>query len=137
MTEDSPEGVATVGVILAGGLARRMGGGEIFVPKIPSVRITDLAAAIAPELPTHVVGIRPGEKLHEVMCPRDDSHLTIAFDRYYVISPSITFFDRTVRFTESRDGQQGRAVEDSFEYSSGDNERFLSVGEIAAMNERL
>ena len=57
----------------------RMHGGEIFVPKIPSSRITDLAEAMAPGLPHKVIGIRPGEKLHEIMCPRDDYHLTLEF----------------------------------------------------------
>ena len=68
---------------------KRMHGGEIFVPKIPSSRITDLAEAIAPGLPHKVVGIRPGEKLHEIMCPRDDYHLTLEFPGHYVIKPSI------------------------------------------------
>jgi UDP-N-acetylglucosamine 4,6-dehydratase len=57
----------------------RMRGGELFVPKIPSVRIVDLAQAMAPKLPHKMVGIRPGEKIHEVMCPADDSHLTLEF----------------------------------------------------------
>ena len=67
----------------------RMRGGEIFVPKIPSVRIVDLAEAMAPDLPHEIVGIRPGEKLHEVMCPADDSHLTLEFDDHFVIRPTI------------------------------------------------
>ena len=67
----------------------RMEGGEIFVPKIPSVRIVDLAKAIAPELPIKTIGIRPGEKLHEIMCPSDDSHLTVEFNDFFIISPSI------------------------------------------------
>jgi UDP-N-acetylglucosamine 4,6-dehydratase len=112
----------------------RMWGGEIFVPKIPSVRVTDLAKAIAPNLPTHVIGIRPGEKLHEVMCPRDDSHLTIEFDSYFVISPSISFFDKTIDFEKSRNGKVGRPVDDSFEYSSNINDHFLTVPEIAELN---
>ena len=70
----------------------RMHGGEIFVPKIPSVRIVDLATAMAPELPHKIVGIRPGEKLHEVMCPADDSHLTLEFDDHFVIQPDDPVF---------------------------------------------
>jgi UDP-N-acetylglucosamine 4,6-dehydratase len=69
----------------------RMHGGEIFVPKLPSSRITDIAEAVAPGVPTKLVGIRPGEKLHEVMCPRDDSHLTLEFDQHFTIQPSISF----------------------------------------------
>ena len=61
----------------------RMHGGEIFVPKIPSVKVVDLARAMAPGLPHRIVGIRPGEKLHEVMCPADDSHLTLEFADHY------------------------------------------------------
>src|SRR6266480_2190425 len=69
----------------------RMQGGEIFVPKIPSARITDVALAMAPGASLKVVGIRPGEKLHEVMCPKDDSHLTLEFADHYVIRPTIQF----------------------------------------------
>jgi UDP-N-acetylglucosamine 4,6-dehydratase len=107
----------------------RMQGGEVFVPKIPSARITDLATAIAPALPTRIVGIRPGEKLHEVMCPADDAHLTWAFDAHYVIGPSISF---TTPIDPSRapTGESGARVPDGFEYSSGINPHFLSVDEI-------
>ena len=70
----------------------RMHGGEIFVPKIPSVRITDLAEAMAPGMPTNVIGIRPGEKLHETMCPADDSHLTVEFQDHFVLRPTIKFY---------------------------------------------
>ncbi len=112
----------------------RMHGGEIFVPKIPSVRIPDLARAIAPKLDQHVVGIRPGEKLHEIMCPADDSHLTIEFDSHYVISPTITFFDRETSFDVSANGEKGQPVEQGFEYNSGSNDHFLTVDEIVAFN---
>lgn len=112
----------------------RMQGGEIFVPKIPSVRILDLAQAIAPDLPHKVVGIRPGEKLHEVMCPADDSHLTLEFDDHYVLRPTIMFTSRTNDFTINRFGEEGRPVKQGFEYNSGTNPRFLTVAEIAAMN---
>ncbi|WMR31197.1 UDP-N-acetylglucosamine 4,6-dehydratase (inverting), partial [Metapseudomonas otitidis] len=69
----------------------RMQGGELFVPKIPSARITDLAEALAPGLPHRLVGIRPGEKLHEMMISRDDSSHTWEFDSHFVIAPSINF----------------------------------------------
>ena len=85
----------------------RMKGGEVFVPKIPSVRITDLASAMAPELPQEIIGIRPGEKLHEVMCPADDSYHTYEFNDYYVIAPSITFNHRSDDFSVSAIGEQG------------------------------
>jgi UDP-N-acetylglucosamine 4,6-dehydratase/5-epimerase len=108
----------------------RMRGGEIFVPKIPSVKIMDLASALAPALATSIVGIRPGEKLHEVMCPADDSHLTVEFEDHYVISPSIKFFDGNNDFRTNALGETGRSVKQGFEYNSGKNEHFLSVGDL-------
>jgi UDP-N-acetylglucosamine 4,6-dehydratase len=113
----------------------RMRGGEIFVPKIPSIRIVDLASAVAPNLPTKIVGIRPGEKLHEVMCPADESHLTVEFNEYFVIRPTIAFFDHNVDYVNSLDGKTGRPVDDGFEYNSGTNEDFLDIQEILRMNE--
>ncbi len=114
----------------------RMRGGEIFVPKIPSARVTDLATAVAPELPHRVVGIRPGEKLHEVMCPADDAHTTLEFGDHYVICPSITF-QRTVDHSTNALGEKGETVADDFEYNSGTNGHFLTVGEIRAMIREL
>jgi UDP-N-acetylglucosamine 4,6-dehydratase len=107
----------------------RMQGGEIFVPKIPSAKITDLAAAIAPHLPTKVTGIRPGEKLHEVMCPKDDCHLTLEFHDHYVIRPSINFLS-PVDYQMNAIRETGEPVPDGFEYSSGLNPRFLCVEEL-------
>jgi UDP-N-acetylglucosamine 4,6-dehydratase len=113
---------------------QRMCGGEIFVPRIPSVRIVDLAAAMAPGLPRKVVGIRPGEKIHEVMCPADDSHLTLEFRDYFVIRPSIKFTEATQGYSPSKLGEVGVPVEQGFEYNSGRNERFLTVPEIVELN---
>ena len=112
----------------------RMCGGEIFVPKIPSVRITDLATAMAPKLAQKIIGIRPGEKIHEVMCPADDSHLTLAFDDHYVITPTINFTDRDNLFSPNRLGEEGEFVEQGFEYNSGRNEPFLSIEEVIRFN---
>ncbi len=112
----------------------RMYGGEIFVPKIPSIRVVDLARAMAAELPQRVIGIRPGEKLHEIMCPADDSHLTLEFDDHFVIQPTIQF-NQHVDFDVNRLNEKGRPVEPDFEFHSGRNQRFLSVEEIIAMNE--
>src|SRR5690348_16562856 len=97
---------------------KRMHGGEIFVPKIPSSRITDLAEAIAPGLLHKVIGIRPGEKLHEVMCPRDDYHLTLEFPRHYVIKPSISMGFK-VDYATSKVDEASKPVVEDFEYSSG------------------
>ena len=115
----------------------RMQGGEIFVPKIPSVMITDVARAMAPTLPRQVIGIRPGEKIHEVLCPSDDSHLTIEFEDHFVIRPTITFASHPIDYTANPIGEIGVPVARSFEYNSGTNPHFLSVEEIAAMNASL
>lgn len=112
----------------------RMHGGEIFVPKIPSVRIVDLARAMAPQLAHKVVGIRPGEKLHEIMCPTDDSHLTLEFDDHFVICPTIQFSAR-VDFAENSLGESGHPVPEGFEYNSGTNQHFLTDAEILQYND--
>ena len=107
---------------------RRMQGGEIFIPKIPSVLITDLARSIA-DLPIEVVGIRPGEKLHEIMCPVDDAHLTYEFVDHFVIKPSIFFYNRENDFSKNALGETGTIVPEGFQYSSEKND-FLSMDEI-------
>lgn len=112
----------------------RMYGGEIFVPKIPSVRIVDLAAAMAPDLKQTVIGIRPGEKLHEIMCPEDDSHLTLEFDDHYVIKPSIRFIDLAIDYMSNGLGETGRQIERGFEYNSGTNADFLDIEGIREFN---
>jgi UDP-N-acetylglucosamine 4,6-dehydratase len=98
----------------------RMHGGEIFIPKIPSATITTLAEVLAPGMPTHVVGIRPGEKLHEVMCPADDSHLTLEFHDHFVIKPSINV-NFEADYALNNAGESGTPVASMFEYSSGTN----------------
>jgi UDP-N-acetylglucosamine 4,6-dehydratase len=109
----------------------RMRGGEIFVPKIPSVRIVDVAEAVAPGVPVEIVGIRPGEKIKETMCPEDDSHLTIEFDDHFVISPAITFHNFAGGdYSCNRMGEQGRPVELGFSYNSDNNSAFLNIEEI-------
>ncbi len=112
----------------------RMQGGELFVPKIPSSNIVDLAEALAPDLPRKVIGIRPGEKLHEVMCPKDDSHLTLEFDDHFVIQPSINF-NAAIDYSGNKLGEKGVPVEDGFEYNSGNNPDFLSVEQLRNMEE--
>lgn len=114
---------------------QRMHGGEIYVPKIPSIRISDLATAMAPGLAQEIVGIRPGEKLHEIMCPADYAHLTLEFDDHYVIQPTIRFQNVEVDFAENRLGEKGELVESGFEYNSGNNPHFLTPEEIRKFNE--
>jgi UDP-N-acetylglucosamine 4,6-dehydratase/5-epimerase len=115
----------------------RMRGGEIFVPKIPSMKICDLAEAMAPGIVQRVIGLRPGEKIHEIMCPKDDSHLTIEFGDHYVISPSITFFDTNNDFSINSLGEEGRPVEEGFEYNSGTNQDFLSIEQLRDYNNQV
>jgi len=115
---------------------QRMHGGEIFIPKIPSIRITDLVAAMAPEAEMEIVGIRPGEKLHEIMCPADDSHLTLEFDDHYVITPTIRFHDQTSNYNTNLLGECGVEVEQGFEYQSGSNPHFLNTEEIRDFNKK-
>lgn len=112
---------------------QRMHGGEIFVPKIPSVKVVDLATAMAPGLPQKIVGIRPGEKLHEIMCPADDAHLTLEFAHHYVIKPTIEFATHN-DFSTNRLGETGTPVPHGFEYHSGKNSHFLGIDEILAFN---
>ena len=111
---------------------QRMQGGEVFVPKIPSMRIMDLAEAIAPNLPTKIIGIRPGEKLHEVMCPSDIYYDTLEFSDHFVIMPSTKF--RDIDYTVDATGDKGHQVPDGFEYNSGTNPHFLTVEELREMN---
>jgi UDP-N-acetylglucosamine 4,6-dehydratase len=97
-----------------------MQGGEIFVPKIPSMRMLDLAHCLAPELPTRTVGIRPGEKLHEVMITEDDSRLTLELDDRYVIEPAFHWWER-----ESYLARGAKTVRDGFRFASDTNEDWL------------
>jgi UDP-N-acetylglucosamine 4,6-dehydratase len=107
----------------------RMQGGEIFVPKIPSMKMTEMAKAIAPNLPQEIIGIRPGEKLHEVMCPLDDSHLTLEFDDHFVIKPSI-IFSSPIDYATNNLNEKGKAVKSGFEYNSRDNDIWLTHQEL-------
>ena len=110
----------------------RMQGGEIFVPKIPSMKIVDMAKALAPDLEHKIVGIRAGEKLHEIMCPADDSHLTFEFDDHFVIKPTIKF-SGYVDYSKNLLGEVGTPVEQGFEYNSGNNTQWLSSEEFLKM----
>jgi UDP-N-acetylglucosamine 4,6-dehydratase len=115
---------------------KRMQGGEIFVPKIPSIRIVDLVEAMGGNIGHEIIGIRPGEKLHEVMCPSDDAHLTLVFHDHYVIRPSIQFA-RAIDFSANLIGERGISVVEDFDYSSGTNEDFLTISEIRLINESV
>jgi UDP-N-acetylglucosamine 4,6-dehydratase len=99
-----------------------MHGGEVFVPRIPSMKIIDLAEAVAPGVKTVEIGIRPGEKLHEEMIAADDSRRTISFHGRYVILPTIAKW--------SYEPLNGDPVEEGFAYRSDSNDKWLSVEEI-------
>jgi UDP-N-acetylglucosamine 4,6-dehydratase (inverting) len=111
---------------------QRMRGGELFVPKIPSYRILDVAGAVAPECRIELVGIRPGEKLHEEMITDTDSMNTVEFDDYYVILPSTPLWD-TDDFCATSGATPGRRVPFGFRYNSGDNPHYLSLEELRSL----
>jgi UDP-N-acetylglucosamine 4,6-dehydratase/5-epimerase len=110
----------------------RMWGGELFVPKIPSYRILDLAQAIAPEAEVKIVGIRPGEKLHEEMVTETDSLSTVEFDDYFVILPAYHNWN-VDEFRETAGDAPGRMCEPGFRYDSGTNDHFLTVEELRTL----
>ena len=109
-----------------------MQGGEIFVPKLPSMLITDLAMAMAPKLKHKIIGIRPGEKLHEIMCPKDESHLTIEFKDHFVITPTIQI-NKKNNFCKNILREKGKFVDYGFEYNSKNNHHFLDTKEIQSL----
>ena len=115
---------------------QRMSGGEIFVPKIPSVKVTDLAKAIAPNIPTRIVGIRPGEKIHEIMVPEDDVERTVEFTDFFLITPAIRFFDGEKDFTVTAIGEKGSRAKLEAGYQSGSNPHYLDVKGLRALISR-
>ena len=110
----------------------RMQGGETFIPKIASMTMLDLAKTMAPKLGVKIIGIRPGEKFHEIMVPKDDSHLTLEFDDHYVIKPSITF-TQVNDFTCNLLKEKGKPVKQGFEYSSQTNTQWLDSKALLEM----
>ena len=109
----------------------KMWGGEMFIPKIPSYKIVDVAEAIAPECKHEIVGIRPGEKLHEEMITATDSINAVEFDDYYAITPNSEYisWDKE-KFLNESNGNPGKYCEDGFSYNSATNNHFLTVEEI-------
>jgi UDP-N-acetylglucosamine 4,6-dehydratase len=111
-----------------------MRGGEIFIPKIPSMRVTDLATAIGPDCEQETTGIRPGEKLHELLITRDDARHTLEFDDHYVIQPGIHMWDYVESAVYGK--ERGRPVPADFEYASHSNSHWLDVKELKAVIEQ-
>ncbi|MFW6389583.1 MAG: UDP-N-acetylglucosamine 4,6-dehydratase (inverting) [Halanaerobiales bacterium] len=101
----------------------KMQGGEMFVPKIPSMKIVELAEAIAPECEQEIIGIRPGEKLHEVLISKSDARHTLEFEDYFIILPEFSWWDNV-------NHKEGRRLQEDFEYSSDKNKRWLTVKEM-------
>ena len=99
----------------AGADFKMMKGGEIIVPKLPSMKITDLAKAIDQDKKTKIIGVRPGEKTHEILCPSDDSRLTIEFKEHYIIIPSINFEINKKKFKRNNLKETGKFVNPNFE----------------------
>ena len=104
----------------------RMQGGEIFVPKIPSMKVTDIALALSGGKPYEVIGIRAGEKLHEAMITKEDSLRTIEFDDHFIIKPTISFTS-SINYDNLKDAKK---IEDGFEYTSDKNSWWLTKDEF-------
>ena len=109
-----------------------MRGGELFIPKTPSIKLTDLVKALGQNLKYHIVGIRPGEKLHEVLCPQESARDTLEFKDYYLIRPFPFDYaeSRIKRYQVNQNKEKGKFVKDDFLYSSNTNSRFLSIKEL-------
>lgn len=107
-----------------------MEGGEVFIPKIPSLKITDLAQALAPHCKIEVTGIRPGEKLHEVMVPTEVAHETLEYEDFFIICPSFHTWTKTLRVGASG---KGKRCPDGFSYSSDNNDWWLGVEELKSL----
>lgn len=108
-----------------------MQGGELFVKKIPSMRIIDLAKAIAPNLDTHIIGIRPGEKIHEQMISAEDARHTLEFDEYYIIQPDLSWWKA------KKKDIGGKPVSADFVYNSGTNTEWLTISDMQKLIENL
>lgn len=108
---------------------KTMRGGEIFVPKIPSIHIVDLARALSPETPHRFTGIRVGEKLHELMISVEDARHSIEFEDHYVILPEIYTHD-PVRLNKFLDGRKGKKLSEGFAYTSETNTSWLSIDDL-------
>lgn len=107
-----------------------MTGGETFIPKIPSVKIVDLAKAMDPNKKIKVIGLRPGEKLHETLCSFDESHLIIEFKNYFIVTPSTSLNKERKKFLKNNQGEKGRKLPANFSYTSSNNRDFLKIKNI-------
>ena len=114
-----------------------MEGGEIFVPKIPSIRITDLAKAMNSNYKLKIIGIRPGEKIHEQMCPAESSLNTLEYKKFYIIYPPDVDVKKKLNTFKKNINETGKKVKIGYEYNSINNNNFLSVSQIKSLNKKL
>lgn len=117
-----------------------MNGGEIIIPKIPSIKIIDLAKAMAPNIKKTIIGVRPGEKIHELMCQKEMSNQTLEFKNFYIILPYFSFSEDSSKYIKNYFGilgEKGQKVLPDFEYSSETNEEFLNLGQIINLNKKI
>ena len=115
---------------------KRQQAGEVFIPKLPSVRIVDLARSLKPDIELKIIGIRPGEKIHEVMIPKDESHMTLEFADHYVIKPAI-LLPNAIDYSKNPINETGNPVSAEFEYHSGNNPNYLSIEQLRELNKKL
>ena len=123
------------GIKLVDDAFQDMRGGEIYIPKIPSIKIIDLAKAMAPSVKQKVIGIRPGEKVHEMLTSKDESSYVIKFKHYYIVAPNYLSTKSIKKYFKNYHGEGGKKVDNDFEYNSGTNEHFLNIKEIKKLNQ--
>ena len=109
-----------------------MKGGEVFVPKIPSMKLVDLAEAIGPECKQEIVGIRPGEKIHEVLISGDDAQNTLEFNKFYIVKPNQRYQNEIIDYDK-----EGKPCGKGFEYTSGNNDKWLTVKDLRDIVDRI
>ena len=110
-------------------------GGEIFIPKMPSIKIIDLAKSLDRNIKFKIIGVRAGEKIHETLCPSDSSSNTIEFKKYFIIRPDSDFSKGvTKNYIFNRLKEKGKKVPENFIYSSDGNNHFLKIKEIKKLN---
>lgn len=109
---------------------RLMRGGEIFVPKIPAVKIINLVRILYPSIKIKIIGIRPGEKLHEILIAKDEFNTVIEFKKYFVIRPSIKFYNVPLDYLNSLEKEKGTLLKEPYEYSSNLSNNFISDNKI-------
>ena len=113
-----------------------MYGGEIFIPKMPSIKITDLAKSLKSNINLQIIGKRPGEKIYETLCPQESSGDTIEFKKYFIIKPSTDFSKGLSKnYFFSKEKEKGKKVDDEFVYNSDNNPHYLKISEIKKLNQ--